>query len=88
MEVICIEEKAFYTLLEKVIQLILINTENEDKWISDKEAMRRLHIKSKSTLQKLRDTGEIRFSQPAKKHIVYDAASINAFFERHARKSY
>ena len=44
--------------------------------------MQRLRISSKTTLQKLRDTGAIRFSQPAKKYIVYDTESINEYLEK------
>lgn len=39
--------------------------------------MRRLNISSKTTLQKFRDEGKIRFSLPEKKIIPYDADSIN-----------
>jgi hypothetical protein len=87
MEVICIEDEAFYQLIEIVVQKIL-EKENfsEEKWISPQEAMRRLRISSKTTLQKLRDEGEIRFSQPEKKHIVYDQSSIDEYFEKHSNK--
>lgn len=42
-----------------------------NKWIDGEEAMQVLRIKSKTTLQKLRDEGKIRFSQPEKKIILY-----------------
>jgi hypothetical protein len=47
----------------------------EDKWISPEKAMEKLRIKSKTTLQKLRDEGRIRFTQPDKKIILYDSDS-------------
>lgn len=84
MEVICIEDLAFYTLIEKVVARVKGDNKEVDRWISDEEAMRMLRITSKTTLQKLRDTDQIRFSQPAKKHIVYDAASINDYLNRHS----
>ena len=59
-----------------------------DKWIGKKEAMKLLRIKSPTTLQKLRDEGKIRFSQPEKKHIVYDQDSINDYLEEHARDTF
>jgi len=79
MDVICIEEKAFYTLLDGVITYVQSKMEPDipGKWMEKKEAMRALRIKSPTTLQKLRDEGKIRFSQPEKKHIVYDRDSIN-----------
>ena len=44
-----------------------------------------LGIKSKGTLQKLRDEGKIRFSQPEKKIILYDRESIEQYLEKHAK---
>lgn len=85
MNVICIEEKAFLTLIGEVIKYVKSEMELvvPDKWIGKKEAMGLLKIKSPTTLQKLRDEGKIRFSQPEKKHIVYDRDSINEYFETH-----
>ena len=84
MEVICIEEKAFYVLVQKVIKFA---KDNQQKLalISQEEAMKLLGIKSKSTLQKLRDHGQIRFSQPMRKVIQYDKTSID-FLNRNARE--
>jgi hypothetical protein len=87
VQVICLEEPAFYALIEKVVARIRENDKKEDKWVSDEEAMRKLRITSKTTLQKLRDEGAIRFSQPMKKVIVYDTDSINEYLDKHAKKS-
>lgn len=73
MEVICLENEAFYTLIEEVVQRLKEkNGISEDKWISGEEAMRKMSIKSKTTLQRLRDEGRIRFTQPDKKNILYE----------------
>ncbi len=90
MNVICIEETAFYTLMNRVITYVKSEMEPvvSDKWIGKKEAMKLLRIKSPTTLQKLRDEGKIRFSQPEKKHIVYDRDSINDYLEAHARETF
>lgn len=90
MNVICIEEKAFYTLMDGVIKYVKSEIEQviPDKWIGKKEAMQLLRIKSPTTLQKLRDEGKIRFSQPEKKHIVYDQDSINEYLEAHAKEPF
>ena len=89
MEVICLEDKAFYALIEQVVARIK-ERENitEDKWVNGEEAMQKLRITSKTTLQKLRDEGAIRFSQPEKKIILYDTDSINQYLEKHARKTF
>ena len=50
--------------------------------------MRELRIKSTTTLQKLRDEGKIRFSQPQKKIILYDRNSIVEYIEQHVRETF
>ncbi len=89
MQVICLEEAAFYTLIEQVVaRLKQTHGEEKEKWISDEQAMQLLNIKSKTTLQKLRDEGKIRFSQPQKKIILYDRDSIDAYLQQHARNTF
>lgn len=89
MEVICLEDKAFYALLEQVVQHIKEkHSISNDKWISAEKAMEKLCISSKTTLQKLRDTGAVRFSQPAKKIILYDQDSIEAYLEKNVREAF
>ena len=89
MEVICLEEKAFYALVEQVVDRLKQSTDqNEDKWLSDDQAMRLLNVKSKTTLQKLRDEGKIRFTQPQKKIILYDRDSIYAYLDNHAQNTF
>lgn len=89
MEVICLETAAFYTLVEEVVGRIRTQyAVKEDKWISGEEAMKKLRISSKTTLQKMRDEGTITFTQPERKIILYDTDSINAYLEKHAKHSY
>lgn len=89
MEVICIEEKSFMALFDKVIEHVQVGAgQVPKKWISDLDAMSMLNIKSTTTLQNLRDNGSIRFSQPSKKIILYDRDSINGFLEKHAKDTF
>ena len=89
MEVICLQDDAFYALIDKVIERIsLQHSVKEDKWVSGTETMRKLRIQSKTTLQKLRDEGQIRFSQPEKKIILYDTDSINDYLSRNAKATF
>jgi len=90
MNVICIEEKAFYALWDRMSKYVQSQLEinTVDKWIDKKEAKRLLRIKSDTTLQKLRDEGQIRYSQPEKKHILYDRDSINDYLEAHAMEAF
>ena len=89
MEVICLEDAAFYALVEKVVQRIKAEHNIEhDKWLSSEEAMHLLRITSKTTLQKMRDEGKIRFSQLEKKIILYDRDSILTYLERHSKETF
>ncbi|MEQ9218915.1 MAG: helix-turn-helix domain-containing protein [Cyclobacteriaceae bacterium] len=89
MEVIMLEEEAFYSLIEEVVKRLKGDDDGpEDKWIQTEEAMRLLGIKSKTTLQKLRDEGKIRFAQPQKRIILYDRDSINEYLEKHAKETF
>ena len=89
MEVICLEDKAFYALVDQVVQKLKSSHGiQKEKWISDEEAMQLLNIKSKTTLQKLRVEGKIRFSQPQKKIILYDRDSINTYLEKNSHETF
>jgi hypothetical protein len=89
MEVIMMQSEAFYALIEQVVKRIKETHHiTEDRWVSAEEAMRKLRISSKTTLQKLRDTGAIRFSHPEKKIILYDIESINEYLEKHVREPF
>ena len=89
MEVICLQDEAFYALIDKVVERIKDKQSGkDDKWLSGEEAMEKLRIKSKTTLQKLRDEGSIRFSQPEKKMILYDAGSIDHYLDKHSRETF
>ncbi len=89
MEVICLQDQAFYALIEQVVKRVKEkNSIKEDKWISPEEAMQKLRISSKTTLQKLRDEGKIRFSQPEKKLILYDVDSIYKYLEKHVKETF
>lgn len=88
MEVICLETEAFYELIDRVVDRIDGKSHAPDKWISADEAMKLLSIKSKTTLQEYRDSGQIRYTQPRKRIILYDRDSINEFLERNAQDTF
>lgn len=89
MQVVCLQEEAFYALFKKVIEHVESKRPNTpERWIDGEEAMSILKIKSTTTLQKLRDEGKIRFSQPQKKIILYDRVSIMEYIEKHARETF
>jgi hypothetical protein len=88
MEVICLEDAAFYTLIDKVVERIKDKQTSVDKWLSGDETMKLLRITSKTTLQKLRDEGKIRFSQPEKKIILYDYDSIHEYLNKNAKSTF
>jgi len=85
MKTICINEEAFYELLNTVGDYMKNKFGAEpERWVNDKEAMRLLNIRSKTSLQSIRDRGLIRFSQPQKKIILYDRISILKYLDEHA----
>jgi len=89
MQVICLEEDAFYALVEQVVsRLKKEHGKEKAKWVDDEQAMQLLNIKSKTTLQKLRDEGKIRFSQPQPRVILYDTDSIGKYLELNARETF
>jgi len=90
MEVICFEDQAFYAVIERVVARIKANetTVNEKKWISPEEALKMLNVTHNATLQRLRDEGKIRFSQPSKKIILYDKDSITAYLDKNSRDTF
>lgn len=89
MQVICLQEEAFYELIDTVVDRLGVKQTAENwKWLSDEQAMQLLNIKSKTTLQELRDNGDIRFAQPRKKVILYDRDSIHEYLERHANDTF
>lgn len=89
MEVICLEEEAFYALIDRVVdRLEGQRNQVNDTWVDGAEAMRMLGIKALSTLQNLRDEGKIRFTKPSKKIILYDRNSINDYLEKYAKETF
>jgi hypothetical protein len=72
MNVICLEDAAFYELLDQVVERIKYRHNiTEDKWISGEEAMRKLCISSRTTLRKLLDEGTVGYSLPDRKIILF-----------------
>ena len=90
MEVICLESAAFFELVERVVQRMKKESEDqkEDKWISSQEAMKLLRITSRTTLLYMRNEGKIRYSQLAKKIILYDRESILDYLEKNATDTF
>lgn len=85
-EVICLNTDAFYALVDAVVSRIKEQEGiTEDRWVDTETAMTLLGIKSKTTLQSLRDNHEIIFTQPKRKIILYDRNSIAHYLANHKR---
>lgn len=89
IKIIGMEDETFFKLVEEAVSRIRkeMNAPH-DKWIDGEETMKMLRITSKTTLQKLRNEGKIRFSQPEKKIILYDRDSIMEYIEKHANDTF
>lgn len=87
MNVIHIEEEAFYELIERVVER-LSEKHNApiEKWIDGEQAMKKLSVKS-TTLQKLRDEGKIEFSKMGK-IILYNSFSLDEYIENHKKTTF
>jgi hypothetical protein len=91
MKVILIDEAAFFELFDRVLQHVdqkIAQEKKNNNWLTPEEAMKALNISSKTTLQKYRDEGKIRFAQPSRKIILYDPKSIDAFLQKHAQDTF
>ena len=89
MKVILIEEEAFFELVDRAVQRISgkMNADKK-KWLTPKEALKELGISSPTTLQRYRDEGRIRYSQPSKKIIRYDPESIQEFLDSKTKNTF
>ena len=88
MNVICLEDAALYVLIEEVTERLKAKeNRTKSKWIPPAEAMQLLNIK-RTSLQNLRDTGKIRYSQPQRKVILYDRESIMEYLEKNAEPTF
>jgi len=89
MEVIMIESESFYKLVKTVVERIRAEHNiTENRWISTAEAMQKMGITSKTTLQRYRDEGLIKFTSPGGKIILYDLQSIYQFLEKKSSKTF
>ena len=89
LRVICLESEAFYALVDELVDRFKEKHDiSQDPWISDEEAMQILRISSRSTLQRYRDEGKVRYTQPSKKVILYDRASIEQLLEENAKNTF
>ncbi|WP_374949585.1 DNA-binding protein [Mucilaginibacter sp.] len=89
IEIICLEEPAFYALVEKVYQRLKDQRgKQEDQWITGEEAMKKLRINSKTTLMKIRDEGKIAFVYATPRVILYDTNSINDYLKNNSHDTF
>ncbi|AXG72972.1 DNA-binding protein [Flavobacterium arcticum] len=89
MKIIMIDEEAFFELFERVIKHVEENNAQQKKtWLTTPETLKALNITSKTTLQKYRDEGKIRFTQISRKVILYDASSVEDFLQQHAQETF
>ncbi|MEO9476826.1 MAG: helix-turn-helix domain-containing protein [Cyclobacteriaceae bacterium] len=87
--IIMIDEEDLEELIAKLLdRMIILYKPETRKWIDTEEAMKHLGITSSTTLQKYRDEGRIRFSQPSKRIILYDRESLDEFLDQNARDTF
>ena len=88
-QIISLQSDAFQKLVDTVVEYVKEkHLTKEDVWITGDEAMRLLNISSKTTLQVLRDTGKLKYSQPMHKVLLYNKESIISYIEKHAQETF
>jgi len=89
MQVICLEDQAFYALIEEVYTRLKATTDKpQNKWLTTSQAMHLLNIKSKTSLLNIRQNGKIRYTQPQTKIILYDRDSIEEYLNKYAQNTF
>ena len=83
-QTICLEENAFFELIERVVERLEQKNNTDSRWVDGDSAMRILGVKSPTTMQKLRNNLDIRFSQPTRKIILYDRQSLLDYLDKNA----
>jgi uncharacterized NAD(P)/FAD-binding protein YdhS len=88
MDVIVISSDAYKMLVAEIRKTVRETVKEvahpKSDWIGEKEAMDLLGVKSKTTLQNLRDSQEFKFSKHGR-IIRYSNKSILEFLERNSK---
>ncbi len=85
-QILMIERDDLEALFEELLNQV--SPKEPDKWILESEAMKLLGIKSKSYLWQLRTEGCIAYTQPSRKHLLYDRESILEYLEKHKKSTF
>ena len=88
MDVIVLSSEAYRMMLAEIRKIVKETVKEvaypKSDWIGEKEAMDLLGVKSKTTLQNLRDSQEFMFSKHGR-IIRYSYESILEFLERNSK---
>lgn len=87
-----LSENEFERLVLRVVEIVkgyLPQREIEQQeWLPPAEAMKLLNLKSQVSLYQLRMNGEITYTQPKRKVILYSRESIQAYLAKHQKMSF
>lgn len=83
-----ITENDLHVLIDRVVSRLHKEPAMQQKWLTPKEAMSRLNLRSKTSLYHLRMKGEISYSQPRKRVILYSASSIEDYLNRNIKEGF
>jgi hypothetical protein len=85
-KLICLDSKAFQALVKETAGMLreeLLGGLNP--WLDESEAMELLKIRSRTTLKKYREDGNIDYRRLSPKQIIYRRESILLFIENSAK---
>ncbi len=87
---VCLPDELMVSTMTKVIDLAMPQYQGEKKkiYISTKEAMELLNVKSTQTMQEYRNNGVFDYYSITAKNIIYKRSDIEAYIETKKQKRF
>lgn len=86
----CLSDELMERTMNRALDSLVPEYAGKDKLIFYKteEAMKILRISSLTTMQKIRDEGNITYYTIGKKHILYHKADLEAYLEKNKKSTF
>ena len=82
------DEETFFRLADEIVERLEAKRTIIPEWISEADALKLLHLRSKTSLWKLRTNGAIEYSAISSKHFLYSRSSIENFINAKRQKTF
>lgn len=88
IRVITISEDELYQIIETIIERLQPQGSMElPKWLSPEKTLEYLNC-GKTTLQALRNSGTVKYTQYRRSKILYEKKSLDSYLETHAKNTF